>query len=133
MKISTQEEYGLRILIQLAKASNGLTISEIAKIEELSIANAAKFCRILRLSGYLKSTKGKDGGYHLSQAPSEIRLDKLMITLDPPLYGDHFCDRFCNEQNICTHATNCKVKSVWISIQAAVQNTLSKQTLADLL
>ena len=133
MKISAQEEYGLRILVQLAKTEKSLSISEIAKLEDISIANTAKFCRILRLSGYLKSTKGKDGGYAINMNPSDIRLDKLMTTLDPPLYGDHFCDRFCDDKNICVHVTDCKVKSVWIKMQSAVQSTLGSITLADLL
>ena len=133
MKISAQEEYGLRILIQLAKADNGLSISEIAKLEDLTIANTAKFCRILRLAGYLKSTKGKDGGYKINIPPSDIRLDKLMATLDPPLYGEHFCDRFCDDKNICVHITDCQVKTVWIKMQAAVQSTLGSITLASLL
>ena len=133
MKISAQEEYGLRILIQLAKSPKGLAISEIAKREDLTIANTAKFCRLLRLSGYLKSTKGKDGGYHINIKPEDIHLDELMLSLDPPLYGEHFCDRFCNDTNICTHATDCQVKNVWIKMQTAVQHTLGKLTLADLL
>jgi Rrf2 family protein len=133
MKISAQEEYGLRILLQLAKSSKGLSISEIAKLEDLTIANTAKFCRLLRLSGYLKSTKGKDGGYHINMLPEDIRLDELMISLDPPLYGDHFCDRFCDDKSICTHATDCQVKKVWIKMQGAIQNTLRELTLSDLL
>ena len=133
MKISAQEEYGLRILLQLAKSPNGLSISEIAKLEDLTIANTAKFCRLLRISGYLKSTKGKDGGYHINMEPKSIQLDKLLETLDTPLYGEHYCERFCNDNNICTHTTDCSVKNVWMKMQEAVQKTLSGLTLADLL
>ena len=61
MKITAQEEYGLRILLRIARASNsdGLTIPEISEAEGLSTHNVAKLCRILRLAGFIRSSRGK--------------------------------------------------------------------------
>ena len=44
MKFSTQEEYGLRLLLRIAKSDspNGLTIPELSEVEGLSAANTAK-------------------------------------------------------------------------------------------
>ena len=45
MKISAQEEYGLRCLLQLARADvegESLTLSQIARREGISVANAGK-------------------------------------------------------------------------------------------
>lgn len=133
MKISAQEEYGLRILVQLAKSENGLSISEIANKENLSISNTAKFCRLLRNANYIKSEKGKEGGYKIIKTPEEISLTKLIQSLDPPLYGETFCDKFCKDGNICVHTTNCSVKNVWIKMQAAIESSLEGMTLKDLL
>src|SRR5258706_370264 len=76
MKLSAQEEYGVRCLIQVAGKSGagGITIPEISKAEGISPAHAAKLLRILRRSGFVKSVRGKVGGYSLSR-PS----DKVLI------------------------------------------------------
>ena len=45
MKISAQEEYGLRCLLQLARAETmgeSLTLSQLARLEGISSANAGK-------------------------------------------------------------------------------------------
>ena len=57
MKFSTQEEFGLRLLLRIAKSdsSPGLTIPEISELEGISIANAGKILRILRLAGFIES------------------------------------------------------------------------------
>jgi DNA-binding IscR family transcriptional regulator len=51
MKFSTQEDYGLRLLLRIAKSKspNGLTIPELSELEGISVANAGKILRILRL------------------------------------------------------------------------------------
>jgi len=48
MKLSSQEEYGLRCLLQLARAGEGasLTIAEMSEREGISAPNVAKIMRI---------------------------------------------------------------------------------------
>jgi Mn-dependent DtxR family transcriptional regulator len=69
MKLSTQEEYGLRCLLQLARAGDAasLTIAEMSEREGISSPNVAKIMRILRRAGLVRSTRGKAGGYYLSR------------------------------------------------------------------
>ena len=65
MKFTTQEEYGLRCLLQLGFAFQkgiGLTIPELSKREGISEHNVAKTLRKLRLGGFLESERGKTGG-----------------------------------------------------------------------
>ena len=69
MKFSTQEEYGLRLLLRIAKSDspNGLTIPEISELEGLSTANVGKILRMMRLAGYIESARGQTGGYKLKK------------------------------------------------------------------
>ena len=71
MKLSAQEEYGLRCLLRLAGAGEGqsLTIPEIGRAEALSIAYVAKLMRILRQGKFVKSVRGQTGGYTLARSP----------------------------------------------------------------
>ena len=52
MKISAQEEYGLRCLVQLANLSptESLTLPQIAEREGISTANAGKLMWLLKSS-----------------------------------------------------------------------------------
>ena len=59
MKLTTQEEYGLRCLLQLARKDTGsLTIPELSRREGMSPANVAKIMRLLRRAGFVRSTRG---------------------------------------------------------------------------
>ncbi len=73
MKLSANEEYGLRCLVRLAYAGfaeQGLTIPEISQAEGVSPAYAAKILRALRKGGFVKAARGKEGGYTLARPPS---------------------------------------------------------------
>ncbi len=68
MKISAQEEYGLRCLLQLARAESvgeSLTLAQIARLEGISVANAGKLMWILTKAGLVQSQRGTKGGYSL--------------------------------------------------------------------
>ena len=69
MKLSANEEYGLRCLVRIGYAGDGgsLTIPEISVAEGVSPAYAAKILRVLRKGGFVKAARGKDGGYTLAR------------------------------------------------------------------
>jgi Rrf2 family iron-sulfur cluster assembly transcriptional regulator len=58
MKITAQEEYGLRILIRIAscKDANGISIPQISEAEGLTSHYVAKLARVLRMAGFINST-----------------------------------------------------------------------------
>jgi Rrf2 family iron-sulfur cluster assembly transcriptional regulator len=64
MKISAQDEYGLRILLRIAKAhpEEGLSLAQISELENISQAYVAKITRSLRLGGFIQSIRGHKGG-----------------------------------------------------------------------
>ena len=68
MKLSSNEEYGLRCLLRLGYEGPGgsLTLPEISQAEGVSEAYAAKIMRILRRGGFVTSARGKIGGYTLA-------------------------------------------------------------------
>src|SRR5262245_39720263 len=88
MKISAQEEYGLRCLLRLAQSGDNAsaTLPEIAAAEGLSVAYAAKLLSVLRQAGLIESVRGRSGGYRLAQAPETIGLGSLLLTLGEPLF-----------------------------------------------
>ncbi len=135
MKFSTQEEYGLRLLLRIAKSDslNGLTIPELSEIEGLSTANVGKILRVLRLSGFIESTRGQTGGYKLSRIPKEILVGDVLNSLGGKLYESSFCDLHAGIENICTNSIDCSIRSLWKTVQTTLDGLLCKITLQDLL
>lgn len=135
MKFSAQEEFGLRCLLQLARAdaSKGLTIPEIAKLEGLTQPHVAKLMSILRKEGYVTSTRGHVGGYLLARPPHEIGVSEVLTALGGKLYDEEFCGRYAGHLPICTHAVDCSVRSLWQIVQDAVDNAIGGLTLAQMM
>ncbi len=135
MKFSTQEEYGLRCLLQIAlnKQPEGLTIPEIAKAEGLSVHNVGKLLRILRMNGLIQSVRGKTGGYTLAKLPEELILGDILEILGGRLFDGQFCGAHAGAETTCVHNTSCTVRSVWCAIQSILDNVLQSTTLRDLL
>jgi Rrf2 family protein len=135
MKFSAQEEYGIRCLLRIAKAttSNGLTIPEISQLEGLSAANVGKILRILRLGGFIESARGQTGGYKLARASEEIIIGDVLAALGGKLYEDSFCSIHSGIENICNNSIDCSIRSLWSTIQNLLDGVLSKITLKDLI
>ncbi len=135
MKFSSQEEYGLRLLLRIAKSSSagGMTIPELSEVEGLSSANTAKLLRILRMGGYIDSVRGMRGGYKLSRTPHQILVADVLNDLGGRLFSDSFCTDHSGLDTSCTHDIDCSVRVLWSMIQRVVDGVLKQTTLADLM
>ncbi len=133
MKISAQEEYGLRCLVQLATLSEDetLTLPQIAEREGISQANAGKLMWLLNKSGFVKATRGTKGGYSLSRPSKEICLSEVIKVLDADEIGGH-CDSYTGIRDSCVHTGDCGIRPVIVGLHEIVQNALSNITLAQL-
>ena len=135
MKFSAQEEYGVRCLLRIAKAttSNGLTIPEISQLEGLTPSNVGKILRILRMGGFIESARGQTGGYKLAHAPKDIIIGDVLSALGGKLYEDSFCSLHAGIEIICNNSIDCSIRSLWSTIQNLLDGVLSKLTLKDLI
>ena len=137
MKVSAQEEYGLRCMLQLARRQKAgrlepLTLGEVARDEGLTVAYVAKLIRSLRRSGLVKSVLGRTGGYTLSKPADDISVLEVLHALGGKLYGTDYCKRFPGEQAICAHMGDCSIRSLWGVIEGLLDDVLGHTMLADL-
>src|SRR5436309_9774614 len=133
MKISAQEEYGLRCLVQLAALTPGdsLTLPQIAEREGISTANAGKLMWLLNRAGFVQSTRGTKGGYMLARPASDIRLSEIIRVLDEDVVDKH-CDSYTGLLDACVHKGDCGIRPVIVGLHEIVENALSQITLAQL-
>ena len=133
MKVSAQEEYGLRCLLQLALLGEGesLSLAQVAEREGISQANAGKLLWILNKAGLVASTRGTKGGYRLARPASEIRLSEVIKVLDEDVLAGH-CKSYTGVLDSCVHTGNCGIRPVIVGLHDIVRDALSALTLAEL-
>ncbi len=134
MKITAQEEYGLRILIRIASCQdeNGMSIPQLSEAEGLTGPYVAKMTRILRMAGFINSTPGYKGGYVLAKPAKKIIIGTVLKVLGGTLFDETFCGLHTGVLDICTHSVDCSARSLWHKIQYTVDGLLDKITLHDL-
>ena len=134
MKITAQEEYGLRILLRIAacRDEDGMSIPQLSEAEGISPHYVAKLTRILRIDGFINSTPGYKGGYVLAKPAKEIIINEVLKALGGPLYDMEFCGNHAGALNLCTNSIDCSSRSLWKMIQFTIDQLLDKVTLHDL-
>lgn len=134
MKITAQEEYGLRILIRIASCKNkdGMSIPQLSEAEGLSSHYVAKLTRILRMEGFIYSTPGNKGGYILAMPSREIIINKVLKALGGVLFSADFCGSHSGSMKLCTNSVDCSSRSLWQMIQFMMDRFLDQITLYDL-
>ncbi len=135
MKLSAHDEYGLRLLLRLARQRGdaGLTTAELAELEGISMSHAGKVIRILRLGGYVGSRRGNRGGYQLTRTPGEINVGEVLAALGGRLFDQSFCSDHTDGERLCTNSVDCSVRSLWRMVQSSVDRMLANVSLADLI
>lgn len=133
MKISAQEEYGLRCLVQLASLREGesLTLPQIAELEGISTANAGKLMWLLNKAGFVHSTRGTKGGYFLARPATEIHLNEVIKVLDKEVLSKH-CESYTGILDSCVHKGDCGIRPVIVGLHEIVEHALSQISLAQL-
>ena len=85
MKISTRTEYGIRVLVTLARSEGEdrcLSLAEIAKREKLPHAYLEQLAGDLRRAGLVTATRGQSGGYRLARPAAEIAMADAIRALE---------------------------------------------------
>ncbi len=139
MKITAQEEYGLRCILQLAREEqNGVSgstmmVRDIAEREGLSVAYVEKILWTLSRSGIVESVRGPKGGYRLTRPCNQISLGEVMRVLGGIPSEEEICSQFKGNQDACVHHQGCDLKPVWASITDFVNSVFDKVPISTLL
>lgn len=133
MRFSTKSTYGLKAMIHLARnyKKGSVSLSKIAKEENISLRYLERlFARLIKAK-LLKSTKGVAGGYRLSKNPSDIDIYDIINALEGKTSSFH-C--FAEGGKIyCSNKCDCKVTSVFGRIEHAIISTMKSIKLKDLI
>lgn len=134
MKVTAQEEYGLRCMIQMAGTGpdRHLTVQEIAAKEGLSGAYVSKLMSQLRDAGLVESLRGRTGGYNLARPAEEITVSDILAPLGGRMFEQEHCERYPGDEDECVHMGDCAIRSLWGTLAGLIDQVLERTTLADL-
>jgi Rrf2 family protein len=135
MRPTSQEEYGLRCLLRLARkeAREPVSIQEIADGEGMTPEYVAKLMRVLREGGLVSSTRGAGGGYRLVRPAGDVTVWDALEVLGGEFFSDTFCESHPGQLRDCVHSTDCSIRALWRGINGMLRSALSGVTLADLM
>jgi Rrf2 family protein len=134
MKITAQEEYGLRCIMHLARKPFGETVNvrQIAQYEGLSVAYVEKLLYLLNRAGLTESVRGAQGGYRLAYPADQITLRQVLDALGGVLVADSLCSQFSGDRDICVHHGGCELHSVWSFVADYLSVVFNRITLKHL-
>jgi Rrf2 family protein len=136
MKVTAQEEYGLRCLLQVAAAPSAdpVTLTEIARREGMTVPHVAKLMALLRQRGLVESQRGRSGGYVLARAPEQVSVLDVLHALGDHIFDSEYCERYHGvDDKACVHVDGCSIRSVWTRVESIVSDVLRRTTIADLI
>jgi len=133
--ISTKGEYGVRIMVDLARhyGERPRSLTDISQAEMLPLAYLEQLVKLLREANppLVTSTRGAHGGYRLNRSPADISMGEIVRVLEGPI-APMICATEGEMTQICGFLDSCKTKYLWAKLRDVVAQTLDSMTLADL-
>ena len=136
MKLSKRGEYALRALIDLGIASElgwpMLQVSELAAKEKLPIKFLEQIFAQLKAAGYVKSRRGKFGGYSLARPMDRIKFGAVIRLIDGPLAPIRCVSQTFYARCSCPDEVHCGLRMLMLDVRNAIAKLLDRYTLADI-
>ena len=132
MKISTRTEYGIRVLVTLARLGEDdacLSLTAIAKRERLPHAYLEQLVGDLRRAGLVSATRGQSGGYRLARPAGEIAMTDAVRALEGPLLEMPCAG--ADDLEHCDRPQPCSVHEVFQRVYESLSASLGATNLAE--
>jgi len=135
MKLSKRGEYALRSLINLGiavKVGRSLVrVTELAQAEAMPVKFLEQIIQQLREAGYVKSERGKHGGYRLARPAAKITIGQIVRLIDGPLAPIGCVSQTAYVKCSCPDEAHCGLRMLMLDVRNAIAAILDRYTLAD--
>lgn len=131
MMISTKGRYALRVMLDLAKHTEGyLSLKDVAEAQEISMKYLEAITARLHRAGLVLSHRGKEGGYALARAANRITVAEILRCAEGTLVPVS-CPSL--EGDACSRSGDCLTLPLWQALGEQIDTYLSAVTLEDVL
>lgn len=134
--LSHKSKYALKALIALSEefGKGPLLISEIAIRQGIPRRFLEIILLELKMHGFLRSKKGRGGGYELSKPPAQISVGKVMRTLEGPIAPLPCVSKTAYERcEDCPDEAACGVRILMKQVRDAIAAILDSTTFEDVI
>ncbi|HEY2537494.1 MAG TPA: Rrf2 family transcriptional regulator [Solirubrobacteraceae bacterium] len=148
MMFSTKAEYGVRVMVELARRAgtasasgdgtigDPISLAEIAEHDGMPLAYLEHLVARLRKAGLVDSRRGSRGGYLLARSPTEITMAEVVEALEGSIAPIECISQASDGSIVCSRESDpghvCPTKLLWTRVRGAIVRTLQDTTLADL-
>jgi Rrf2 family protein len=138
MMFSTRTEYGVRVMVELARRDGDgpVSLTDIAANEELPLAYLEHLVARLRKSGLVESRRGARGGYLLARPAADVSMAEVVEALEGSIAPIECISQAADGGLVCSRETGadhvCPTKLLWTRVQGAIVGTLQDTRLSDL-
>ena len=127
MKLSVKSDYAARAVLGLARhypTEAALKVEDLASAQDVPAKYLVQILNELKTQGIARSVRGKEGGYLLARAPSEISLGQVLRAVHGAVF----------DASALTNA-GCppELRRAWQKLQKAVDRTADEITFQQLL
>ncbi len=138
MMFSTRAEYGVRVMVELARrdGEHPVSLSEIADGDQLPLAYLEHLAARLRKADLVESRRGARGGYLLARPAAEISMAEVVQALEGSIAPIECISEGADGHLVCTREADtdhvCPTKLLWTRVQGSIVRTLQETKLSDL-
>lgn len=131
MKISTKGRYAIRLMVDIAIHSEGnnVTIKDVSKRQNISVKYLEQIVSMLSRSGFLRSSRGSQGGYRLTKQPRDYTVGDILRVTEGGLAPVSCLE---DEENQCQRASQCMTLKFWTGLYNTINDYVDSITIADL-
>lgn len=129
MQLTQWTDYSLRVLMYCAKNSDRdtpITIMEILERHQISKSHLTKIVSFLSNTGYLKTTRGRNGGISIARQPRNISVGEVVRMTESNF---EIVECFNKKTNSCSITSTCKLKHLLQNATNAFISKLDQVTL----
>lgn len=111
-------------------SQNPQSIKSIAERQNISVNYLEQLFRVIKKSGLVKSARGSQGGYVLSDKPDKITIGSILRAME----GSIAPVECVNERQLyrCMRYNDCVTKLVWEKITNTINDVVDEITLESL-
>jgi Rrf2 family transcriptional regulator, cysteine metabolism repressor len=145
MMFSTKAEYGVRVMVELARRAGEcpdgtesvVPLAEIAEHDNMPLAYLEHLVARLRKAALIDSRRGSRGGYMLARPADQITMAEIVEALEGSIAPIECISQGPDGRVVCSRESDpdhvCPTKLLWTKVRFSIVRTLQDTTLADLI
>ncbi|MBI1390805.1 MAG: Rrf2 family transcriptional regulator [bacterium] len=131
MNLTRFTDYSLRVFLYLAlRSDQRVSIEDITRFYGISKDHLIKVVNKLGRLGYIKTTRGRNGGIELAKHPSEITIGEVVRKTESNF---HIVECFDPQTNHCSVTGVCHLKFILAEALEAFLKVLDNHTLESMI